>query len=81
MSGEDEDVYLSHFGHFVEAVASALLLEAVDALPMPHAVLCCGCGPHLCGQRAQDGKGAEPAQHAHRVHRQDHHVYIKDCRL
>jgi hypothetical protein len=51
VTGEDEDVYLSHFGHFVEAVASALLLEATDELPMPHVVLCCGCGPKFNGER------------------------------
>jgi len=50
-SKDDEDVYLSHFGHFVEAVASALLLEAVDDLPLPEAVLCCRCGPSFNGER------------------------------
>jgi hypothetical protein len=51
VSGEDEDVYLSHFGHFVEAVGSALLLEATDDLPLPEVVFCCGCGPKFNGER------------------------------
>ena len=50
-SKDDEDVYLSHFGHYVEAVASSLVLEAVDDLPLPEAVFCCRCGPSFNGER------------------------------
>ena len=35
--------FLAHFGHFVEGIAGSLTLEALDGLPPPQAVLCCGC--------------------------------------
>jgi len=48
---EEEDVYLSHFGHWVEAVAAALVVEAVVKHPMPEVVICCNCGPKWNGER------------------------------
>lgn len=35
--------FLAHFGHFVEAIAGAITLEALDSAPTPEVVLCCGC--------------------------------------
>jgi hypothetical protein len=35
--------YLAHSGHFVEAVASALYLEAATGLPPAEVVMCSGC--------------------------------------
>jgi hypothetical protein len=38
-----QNQFLAHSGHFVEAVASALFLEAATGLPLAEVVLCSGC--------------------------------------